>query len=66
MSETLRGALWKKMGSPQNPTPEQIKALEQAGQLKCILTKKLKTKDGGLIIPLKLERQAVALIKLKW
>jgi xylan 1,4-beta-xylosidase len=26
--------LWKGMGSPQNPTPEQIKSLQQAGELK--------------------------------
>ena len=25
--------VWKKMGSPQNPTPEQIALLEKAGQL---------------------------------
>jgi xylan 1,4-beta-xylosidase len=28
--------LWKKMGSPQNPSSEQIKALERAGQLQLL------------------------------
>lgn len=28
--------VWKKMGSPQNPTAAQFKALEQAGQLKTL------------------------------
>jgi xylan 1,4-beta-xylosidase len=28
--------VWKKMGSPQNPTAEQIATLEKAGQLQQI------------------------------
>lgn len=57
---------WKKMGSPQTPTNQQIKWLENSGKLKCVISKKLKTNSGKAIIHLKLERQAVALIKLSW
>ncbi|MES2488105.1 MAG: beta-xylosidase [Bacteroidota bacterium] len=57
---------WKKMGSPQNPTPQQITTLEAAGQLKCTATTKINIKDGKLIVPVKLQRQAVALVKINW
>jgi xylan 1,4-beta-xylosidase len=56
---------WKKMGSPQKPTREQIASLERSGRLKCIVKKQSKT-NGDLTIPLTLARQAVALAKLDW
>ena len=58
--------VWKKMGSPQNPTQEQIKILEKSGKLKNSSTQKVKINASKIIIPLKLERQAVALLKLEW
>ena len=58
--------VWKKMGSPQNPKKEQIKALEKSGKLNCVLIKKIKTSAAKILVPLKLERQAVALVKLNW
>ena len=57
---------WKKMGSPQNPTPQQILILEKSGKLKSISTQKKKIVDNKTIVQLKMERQAVALIKLDW
>jgi xylan 1,4-beta-xylosidase len=54
------------MGSPQNPTQEQIETLEKSGKLKCVLTKKIKINYAKTIVSLKLERQAVALVKLDW
>ena len=57
---------WKKMGSPQNPTASQITTLEAAGQLKQISSKKVSISGGTLIVPLMLQRQAVALVKLNW
>jgi len=57
---------WKKMGSPQNPTASQITTLEAAGQLKQISSKKVTTSRGTLIVPLTMQRQAVALVKLNW
>jgi xylan 1,4-beta-xylosidase len=58
--------VWKKMGSPQNPTELQIKTLESAGQLKCVSTEKTKIKSGQVTLNLKLKRQAVALAKITW
>ncbi|HEX8016685.1 MAG TPA: beta-xylosidase, partial [Flavobacterium sp.] len=58
--------VWKKMGSPQNPTKQQIDVLEKSGKLKCISTRKIKVTAAKTEVPLKMERQAVALIKLDW
>lgn len=58
--------VWKKMGSPQTPTQQQISTLESAGKLKCVSTKKIKIRSGKALVPLQLMRQAVALIKLDW
>lgn len=58
--------VWKKMGSPQNPTNEQIKTLETSGQLKRVSTQKSKIDAGKLTLNLKLKRQAVALAKVNW
>ncbi|OZI05660.1 beta-xylosidase [Siphonobacter sp. BAB-5385] len=57
---------WKKMGSPQKPSSQQIAALEKAGKLKCLVTRKVKTVDAKVSLPITLERQAVALVKLDW
>ena len=58
--------VWKKMGSPQKPTQQQISELEKAGKLKNISTKKIKIAGGKTIVQLQLKRQAVALVKLDW
>jgi xylan 1,4-beta-xylosidase len=59
--------VWKKMGSPQNPTTEQIIALEKAGQLETVENpKKIDVKAGSLVIDIVLPRQAVSLLKLDW
>ncbi|MEY2918583.1 MAG: hypothetical protein RIS73_2297 [Bacteroidota bacterium] len=59
--------VWKKMGSPQNPTMEQIKSLEKAGQLQTIgKPEKLNVTNGVLHIKLSLPQQAVSLLKLDW
>ncbi|MFP9100808.1 GH39 family glycosyl hydrolase [Flavobacterium sp. RHBU_24] len=57
---------WKKMGSPKKPTEQQIIILENSGKLKCIATTQVKISSGKTTVPIKLERQAVALIKLEW
>ena len=58
---------WKKMGSPQNPTSEQIAALEQAGQLEMIGSPQwVNIKNGVSTIPFDLPRQGVSLIKVNW
>jgi xylan 1,4-beta-xylosidase len=58
---------WKKMGSPQNPTKEQIVVLEKAGQLQMIANPQtLKTTNGKLTVNVDMPQQAVALLQLTW
>lgn len=59
--------VWKDLGSPQNPTPEQYAKLKAAGQLQTLgRPKKMKSKNGGIELSLKLPRQAVSLVELSW
>jgi len=55
------------MGSPQNPSAEQIETLEKAGQLQLLNSPEwIKVKQGQVIIPMFLPRQGVSLLKLDW
>ncbi|MFN8344753.1 MAG: beta-xylosidase [Spirosomataceae bacterium] len=59
--------VWKKIGSPANPTSAQIKELEKAGQLAQYGSPKNETvKDGQLIFTTTLPRQGVGLVMLEW
>ena len=59
--------VWKKMGSPQNPTAAQIAELEKAGQLQTIGQPKKMTAAGGkLLLDILLPRQGVSLVKVTW
>lgn len=59
--------LWKKMGSPQDPTSGQYKELETAGQLQMVDSyDKEKVKNGKLSIKTMLPRQGVKLLIVKW
>ncbi len=56
---------WKSMGSPPNPTSEQIQELEKAGQLHLLNDPvSMKTENGRLRIETRLPRQAVSLLRL--
>lgn len=59
--------VWKKMGSPQNPSAEQIAALEKAGKL-AVKGKpaKVKIKKGEATTRIELPRQAVVLLKIEY
>jgi xylan 1,4-beta-xylosidase len=58
---------WKKMGSPQNPTPTQISELEKSGDLEMISkTDKFKISGGSVRFSISLPRQAVSLLKIAW
>ena len=59
--------LWKQMGSPKQPSSQQIGALEKAGMLQP-MGKPVKTaiKLGQLIYNTVLPRQAVSLLKVDW
>ena len=59
--------VWKKMGSPQNPTPEQYAELENSGQLELLTSPEwIKTKNGEVILDFQLPFQGVSLLKFTW
>lgn len=59
--------VWKKIGSPQNPTATQISQLEKAGQLETMgKSEKITVTSGKAIMNISLPRQGVALLKLDW
>jgi xylan 1,4-beta-xylosidase len=59
--------LWKKMGSPQNPSPEQYTELEKEGMLKMYgNADNGKVKKGVMQINTSIQRQGTGLIKIEW
>lgn len=59
--------VWKKMGSPQNPTADQIAMLEKAGQLEMLSKpEEIKIINAIATIKMKLPRQAVSLLKISY
>jgi xylan 1,4-beta-xylosidase len=59
--------VWKNMGSPQNPTPEQYETLVDAGALKMFTSPFwADAKDGLINLSLNLPRQGVSLLRLIW
>jgi xylan 1,4-beta-xylosidase len=59
--------LWKKMGSPQVPTKEQISVLEKSGHLQTMgKPVEVTVKKGVVTLQIKLPRQGVSLLKLDW
>ena len=59
--------VWKRMGSPANPTAEQYAQLEAAGQLGLLDSPRWTAiRDGAMVISFDLPRQAVSLIELSW
>jgi xylan 1,4-beta-xylosidase len=59
--------VWKKMGSPQNPTPQQYTDLEKAGQLQLLTSPEWITpEEDSLLLKFKLPRQGVSLLKLSY
>ena len=58
---------WKKMGSPQNPTPDQIRVLEKSGQLQSPgKPEKKSVTSGDLKLNIGLQRQGVALVIINY
>jgi xylan 1,4-beta-xylosidase len=58
---------WKKMGSPKEPTADEYKTLEAAGQLDEISSPKYITPVNGEVkINFDLPRQAITLLKVSW
>ena len=59
--------VWKKLGAPQDPTEEQYRILEDAGQLKLCTSPVWKPVENyGLTLEFDLPRQGVSLVKLTW
>jgi len=57
---------WKRMGSPQEPTPEQYAALQAAGKLARLgKPETLEIKNGAATIRFPLPRQAVSLLVIE-
>jgi xylan 1,4-beta-xylosidase len=57
---------WKAMGSPQQPTKEQIAQLEKAGQLEQTGNKNEKVTNGTLQMNAPLPRQGIVFYKVQW
>jgi xylan 1,4-beta-xylosidase len=59
--------VWKALGSPQNPTPEQYAQLRAAGQLQNVTSPEwLDVNAGKVTITTSLPRQATSLLHLQW
>jgi xylan 1,4-beta-xylosidase len=58
--------LWKRMGSPQQPTRDQIIQLEKAGQLEQTATMNKKISKGILQMNFSLPRQGIVFYKVQW
>jgi xylan 1,4-beta-xylosidase len=59
--------VWKKLGAPQQPTPEQYRQLERAGQLQMLSSPEwLHTANGRVTLKFSLPRQGVSLLRLTW
>jgi xylan 1,4-beta-xylosidase len=60
-------SVWKAMGSPQSPTPEQYARLKEAGKLELLTSPVwLDVSDGNVTINTELPRQATSLLRLTW
>ena len=60
-------AVWKQMGSPQSPTPDEYARLEAAGQLALLDSPKWVVTAGGTVpIEFSLPRQGVSLLEIEW
>jgi xylan 1,4-beta-xylosidase len=60
-------SVWKAMGSPQTPTPEQYARLKEAGQLELAeFPAVARCSDGKVTIGTDLPRQATSMMRLKW
>jgi xylan 1,4-beta-xylosidase len=59
--------VWKEMGSPQNPTPEQYAQLQAAGQLQLSDSPKWITpKNGEIKLDMQLPRMGLSLLRVTW
>jgi len=58
---------WKRLGSPQPPSPEQHRALESAGRLQALEPpRRVQARNGRIELSFTLPRQGVSLVRLTW
>jgi len=58
---------WKRLGSPQPPSPDQYRTLERDGRLQTLeAERRVETKGGEAKITISLPRQGVSLVRLSW
>jgi xylan 1,4-beta-xylosidase len=59
--------VWKEMGSPQDPTPEQYAKLQAAGQLQLLDSPRWITPENGAIqVDVQLPRMGISLLRVTW
>jgi xylan 1,4-beta-xylosidase len=59
--------VWKEMGSPQSPTPEQYAKLQAAGQLQLLDSPRWMTPEKGEIkLDVQLPRMGLSLLRVTW
>lgn len=59
--------VWKRLGSPQEPSAEQYAQIEKAGRLARIdAPETVRVENGKAAVKFKLARQAVSLLQLTW
>jgi xylan 1,4-beta-xylosidase len=59
--------VWKEMGSPQNPTPEQFAKLKAAGQLELLDSPRwLAPENGDIKLDVQLPRMGLSLLRVTW
>jgi xylan 1,4-beta-xylosidase len=59
-------SIWKRMSTPQPPSANQYRLLQQRGKLAKVAKRNLRIEKNKLTIELDLPRQAVSLITLQW
>jgi len=59
--------VWKAMGSPQSPSPEQYSVLKAAGQLQMLESPRwVESKGGTLRLEFSMPGESVSLVELSW
>lgn len=59
--------VWKTMGSPQSPTPQQYESLKAAGQLQLLKSPWwVESKDGAVRLDFSMPGESVSLVELNW
>jgi xylan 1,4-beta-xylosidase len=60
-------SVWKEMGEPQNPTPEQYAKLQAAGQLQLLDSPRWMAPENGTIqVNVQLPRMGLSLLRVTW